>query len=245
MKTILVTSAVTFVPNNYRGFWEKALRHPRVGALIVLDNRTPDLKWKAGLLVASLAAPRMGLQILKNFTEQSLQEKKSLCEQQGKKFFILPRLSSASGIEILKQLQPELLINARTREIFSKEVLSLPTRGCWNIHHGLLPDQRGLMCDFWAHLQDAECGFTIHEMTEKLDAGRILAAQAVPKNSISYLDYVETAANLEGDLIYEKLNRLEQNLPLIENIRSSQTIYRRNPKLQDFYKLNFVKGIRI
>lgn len=246
MKITLVTSAVTFVPDNYKALWSPLLQHPNINAIIVLDNRNWDIFIKACLLLLTGAAPKMGWQILSCFLPGKINEKKTLAKKHGKKFFNLKKLSSQEGLDILRSLQPDILLNARTREIFSSQVLSTPKIAAWNIHHGLLPNQRGLMCDFWAHLESTECGFTIHEMTEKIDAGRILKAQEVEKSSKSYLQYTAMAAAQEAEQVQVLIEQLKtEKVPYQENTKTQKTIYRRNPKLRDFYKLRYFKGVKI
>ena len=53
--------------------------------------------------------------------------------------------------------------------------------GAWNMHGSLLPKFRGRAPLNWAILKgETETGVTLHEMTEKPDAGRIVDQQAVP-----------------------------------------------------------------
>jgi methionyl-tRNA formyltransferase len=65
--------------------------------------------------------------------------------------------------------------------ILPAEMLSLPRRGCLNIHASLLPRWRGAAPIQAAILAgDAETGVTIMQMDTGLDTGPILLAEAVP-----------------------------------------------------------------
>lgn len=56
------------------------------------------------------------------------------------------------------------------------EVLAAPVLGCINIHHSLLPRHRGPIPVQWAlRSGDPETGVTIHRMTDRFDAGSVLA----------------------------------------------------------------------
>ena len=65
--------------------------------------------------------------------------------------------------------------------ILPPEMLSLPRRGCLNIHASLLPRWRGAAPIQAAILAgDAETGITIMQMDEGLDTGPILLSEPVP-----------------------------------------------------------------
>jgi folate-dependent phosphoribosylglycinamide formyltransferase PurN len=51
--------------------------------------------------------------------------------------------------------------------------------GLWNLHPGLLPWGRGMYPVFWALWEGTPAGATLHELVEALDAGPIVAAEAV------------------------------------------------------------------
>jgi methionyl-tRNA formyltransferase len=96
-------------------------------------------------------------------------------------------------------LQPEKIRTRRARErlealgpfdagvivaygqLLPRRILDLPRRGCVNVHASLLPRWRGA-----APVQraiaagDEETGVTIMRVTERLDAGPVLAARATP-----------------------------------------------------------------
>lgn len=67
------------------------------------------------------------------------------------------------------------------RRMLPVEVLHLAKRGAFNMHGSLLPKYRGRAPVNWAVLKgERETGATLHEMTAKPDAGRIVDQQAVP-----------------------------------------------------------------
>ncbi|MFV8249202.1 formyltransferase family protein [Bdellovibrio bacteriovorus] len=246
MRTLLVTSAVTFVPNNYDKLTLPLAQEPHIEALVVIDNRDWDIVIKALLLILSMAAPRMGLQLLKNFFDNSLKRKQQAYEAAGKKVYVVKDINSESSLALLERLQPDLILNARTRSFFKKKLLAIPKMGCLNIHHGLLPDQRGLMCDFWAHLLDTPAGFSIHEMTSKLDDGALLKVVEVPSDKKDYLQSLDLGASFEAKAASQILKEFasQGKIQGLENQKTERTVYRSNPRLRDFYRLRS-KGVRI
>lgn len=246
MRTWVVTSAVTFVPDNYEDLVLPLALDPHVEGLLILDNRRPDILFKAFLLIISLAGPRMGLLLIKNYFLRPASRKIKHYEQAQKKVLIFEDINSPECLQALSAVQPDLLLNARTRSFFRRDILALPRLGCINIHHGLLPDQRGLMCDFWAHLEKTAAGFSIHVMTSKLDDGAILNVTEVPSDKTDYLASIKTAARLEAQVASQVLAKISAagKIEGHGNAKTENTVYRKNPGIKDFYKLR-LRGVKI
>lgn len=246
MKAFLVSSVVTFVPNNYTELVGGLAENPSIQGLILIDNREISIALKGLALLLSGAAPRMGLQLLKNYFSPQVGFKKNLYTARGKKFYLVTDINSEETAKLLRDEKVDLLLNARTRSFFRQTTRTAPRWGCINIHHGLLPEQRGLMCDFWAHLYQTRCGFSIHQMTTKLDDGPILKVVEVPTDRTNYMESIALAARLEVSAASEVLEKIAAAQAIVgtSNIQNSETVYRNNPKLLDFYKLHF-RGTRI
>jgi methionyl-tRNA formyltransferase len=89
-------------------------------------------------------------------------------------------LNSAAGLGFLARCAPDLLLSACFDQRLGEAALAIPTRGCVNIHPALLPEFRGVDPVLQARLAGAgSLGVTVHWMTPRLDAGAILAQQAV------------------------------------------------------------------
>lgn len=247
IKGYLITSQITFVPENYNRLVIGLASHPAIQGLIVLDNRSLEIFKNALLLIASAAGPQMGLQLLKNWFGSSASEREQAYRAQGKKVHTLSALNSAEGYRLIESLQPDLLLNARTREIFPTEILSIPRLGCFNIHHGLLPNQRGLMCDFWSHIERLPTGFSVHRMTEKIDAGEILATCEVPLSETSFADYLLRASISEKEVVGKLLDQWNHGKDIHSrpNIQEIKQNHRRNPSVKDFYFLRRQRGIKV
>lgn len=82
---------------------------------------------------------------------------------------------------LLKSAQPDLLFSFYYRHMLKPTILSVPKRGCYNLHGSLLPKYRGRVPINWAVIHgETESGATLHEMVEKPDAGAMLDQMAVP-----------------------------------------------------------------
>lgn len=92
------------------------------------------------------------------------------------------------------ELQPDLGVVAGTY-ILRPEVFSAPRLGSINLHSGKVPEYRGAAPAFWElYNGESEVGITIHWVSDKLDAGDVLAQEtfalnsAPPGDPLQYLD---------------------------------------------------------
>lgn len=245
MKVWLITSRVTFVPNNYTHIVQKCSEHPDFEGLILIDNFSWSWPAKALVLILTGAAPRLGWHLLKNCFDSSWKKKELYFKNHGKRTFIVKDINSAEFLNSFASEHIDLIVNARTRSFFRKKILNIPRLGCINIHHGLLPDQRGLMCDFWNRANEKETGFTIHQMTSKLDDGAILKAVSTFPNSKDYLACAEQGEFLEFEALQELLKIWSQGKTpaAIENKQLIEQPHFKNPGLMDFYWARFKKKV--
>ncbi len=237
MKVLVVTSELTFVPKNYHALIMGLPEIPEIYGLMVIRNRNWSLLIQGLAGIFSNAAPALGWQLVKNFVTPSTLMRKRQFERHGKKFWLIDDINSESTLEILRREKIDLIINARTRSIFKIPVLETPRLGCVNIHHGLLPEQRGLMCDFWAHSEKIPCGFSLHEMTRKIDDGRIIRRVEVPRSESGYMEYLQRASLLELAMIRNFLREVRETggWKGADNHLAIPFRYRKNPTINDFY----------
>jgi methionyl-tRNA formyltransferase len=81
----------------------------------------------------------------------------------------------------IAEIDPGFIFSFYYRKMLSPELLAASRRGAFNMHGSLLPRYRGRSPINWAILKgESETGATLHEMTAKPDAGRIVAQEAVP-----------------------------------------------------------------
>ena len=94
----------------------------------------------------------------------------------------IPALLDPAEEEIRSHLgAPDFIFSFYYRRMLPVDVLQAAKRGAYNMHGSLLPKYRGRAPVNWAVLNgERETGATLHEMTAKPDAGRIVDQQAVP-----------------------------------------------------------------
>ncbi len=118
-------------------------------------------------------------------------------------------LDSMDGPELapLRALTPDLILTAGFSIIFNEALLALPALGCVNVHSSLLPKHRGPSP--FAHVilaGEKETGVTFHTMTREVDAGALLAQEAIGLNALDtsvtvYYRCCDLARDMAADVI--------------------------------------------
>ena len=104
-------------------------------------------------------------------------------------------INTPEGVAGLLAMQPDLLVLAAYGQILSKDVLAVAPLGGINVHASLLPKYRGAAPIAWAiYHGEKETGVTIIRMSVHLDAGDMLAQEAIA------IGPEETAGELEARL---------------------------------------------
>uniref|UniRef100_UPI004025E7D1 methionyl-tRNA formyltransferase n=1 Tax=Eubacterium sp. TaxID=142586 RepID=UPI004025E7D1 len=84
-------------------------------------------------------------------------------------------LKSGEAEEIIKGINPDIIIVIAYGKILPKQILNIPKYGCINVHASLLPKHRGAAPIQWAVLNgDKKTGVCIMQMDEGLDTGDVL-----------------------------------------------------------------------
>lgn len=84
-------------------------------------------------------------------------------------------------IYLIKSRDPDIIISIYFRQIFGKEILTIPHKGCINIHPAPLPKYRGVSPVFWALVNgEKNCGISVHLLDKKIDGGKIISQKFIP-----------------------------------------------------------------
>lgn len=106
---------------------------------------------------------------------------KQVAEQSGIAVFQPVSLREPDAIQVLRNLQPDLMVVVAYGLILPSEVLGIPSKDCINIHASLLPRWRGAAPIQRAILSgDQQTGVTIMQMQVTLDTGPILLTRTMP-----------------------------------------------------------------
>ena len=105
---------------------------------------------------------------------------KQLARQYGLPVWQPRTLRDGSSDDIIRELDPELVVVVAYGCIIPPQLLHVAKYGCINLHVSQLPKYRGSAPIQWAVLNgDAETGVTIMQLDEGLDTGDILMARPV------------------------------------------------------------------
>lgn len=255
MKILLVTSEVTFVPENYNQFLNGVFQGIEAHAdlkveLVILKNNSPMLLMK-GVALALMGARHIGYHLFKNSIKAFFKDRTTLAQNYNIPLHFFTNPNSPDFLEFVKNHQTDLLVNARTRFIYKSKILKQPKLGSINIHHGLLPDYRGTMCDLWALLADRPTGFSIHIMEKKIDDGAIVRlvqttnpSELDKRKSFSTLIFESSKTEgIEMSKMLIEINK-KQIIPIEQANISKNPSYTKNPDFKAIRNM-LSKGIEL
>lgn len=124
-------------------------------------------------------------------------------------------LRNAEAVETLRAYEPELIVVAAYGKILPPDVLTIPLRGCINVHGSLLPQYRGAAPIQWAVLNgDKISGVTIQRMAEGVDTGDILAkAQTEIDEDETSGELFDRLMMLGAELLIDTIDKLDTLTP--------------------------------
>jgi methionyl-tRNA formyltransferase len=106
---------------------------------------------------------------------------KELSEKNGITVLQPLKVRTPEFIEILKGMNPDLIVVVAFGQILPKALLDIPKFGCINVHASLLPRYRGAAPLNWCIINgETETGVTTMQMDEGLDTGAILLKKTTP-----------------------------------------------------------------
>ena len=101
------------------------------------------------------------------------------------------KVKNPEFVDILREMNPDVIVVIAFGQILSKEILDLPKHGCINVHASLLPKYRGAAPIQWAVIDGEEnSGVTTMYMAEGLDTGDMIDKKIIK------LDEKETGGSL-------------------------------------------------
>ena len=120
---------------------------------------------------------------------------------------------AAEAHTLLQNTPHDVMVVAAYGLILPLSILTIPPRGCLNIHGSLLPRWRGAAPIHRAiEVGDKETGITIMQMEEGLDTGPMLLSRKVTISDTETTGSLhDTLATLGGEMIVEALRLLEQD----------------------------------
>lgn len=181
-------------------------------------------------------------------------KKKITCEQfnidttaiDHEKRIFVESVNSDECIDLLKEINPDLILINGTR-IISSKVLNAVTAKFINSHVGITPKYRGVHGGYWAIANNDQQNFgvTVHEVDTGIDTGKVLYQKRLYYSSAdNFITYplIQTAGAIE--LLLKTLEDFKNDgLYSIQSITSESKLWY-HPTLWNYLYLRVVKGVK-
>lgn len=115
--------------------------------------------------------------------------------------------------KVRNKLKPDLIISVNFDQIFKKEIINIPEKGCINIHASLLPKYRGRAPLNWAILKgEKETGVTVHYINEGIDTGKIILQEKIEIKKTDYIaDILEKVKEKYPEMVNKSVDLIEND----------------------------------
>ena len=152
--------------------------------------------------------------------------------------------NSAACVELVRQLRPDVLI-LRGCGILKRSILEIPRLGAINPHYAFLPAYRGVDVTEWAALHGDPMAVSVHQVTEQVDIGTVLASQRIsaePGDTVGRLRDKSAAAAVE--LLTAALAKLDSGaaLPVPLMITAGRQYFAMHPRLRQLTELRLKRA---
>ena len=167
---------------------------------------------------------------------------KVYANEKGIKVYQPNTLRDGTAFEIIKEINPDVIVVVAYGKILPKEILDFPKYGCVNGHASLLPHLRGASPIQWSIVSgDEYSGVTTMLMDEGMDTGDILEVKKVKIGERETAEQLfDRLSVISADLTVSTLEKLQKGeiTPVKQN--ESEATYAPIIK-KDMAKLDFTK----
>lgn len=136
---------------------------------------------------------------------------KVVCQREGIPLLQPLKMKDPAFLDALREWKPDVIAVTAFGRILPPVILTLPPRGCINVHGSLLPKYRGAGPVQWAIIRgERETGITTMFMAEGMDTGDMLLRETVeirPDDTAGTL--APRLADVGGRLLVETMRRLK------------------------------------
>ncbi len=125
-----------------------------------------------------------------------------------------PQTLKEDGVEeLIKELNPDVIVVIAYGQILNKNILDIPRYGCVNVHGSILPKYRGPAPIHWAIVNgETKTGVTTMYMDEGVDTGDILEILSVDiSGDMSSGELHDILMHKGAELLSSTLRKIESN----------------------------------
>lgn len=136
-------------------------------------------------------------------------------------------INSKTNLELIRSVEPDLLVSILGNQIFKKPLIDLAKKGCINLHTALLPKYRGLMPTFWVLKNNEKyTGVSVFFVDEGIDSGPIIVQERVEIGNKTQLQLIKETKRIGMNLIVKSIDLIAKDeLKLIENPESEKSYF--------------------
>lgn len=159
---------------------------------------------------------------------------KALLGESDVPVFEVANINNEFAVDILRDLQPDLLVVLGWSQILSDEVLQIPTIGAVGAHASMLPHNRGSAPVNWAIIRgETEGGNTLMWLDSGVDTGRIIDQIGFPiEHDDTCATVYEKVAETNKTMLLALIDRLERGEEVPGRIQThvGEPLPRRRPE---------------
>jgi methionyl-tRNA formyltransferase len=248
MKLVIITQEDRFViPQNI----EKILAMEGIEALLIatidgqgsLENRKSFFLrglglWQSLRMGRRWFCARLGNIVDALFGYRAFSRKRSIravAKKHGIRFANVGNPNQPAFLTQLRELKPDLVVSLSAPCIFRPELLSIPARGCINLHCSPLPRYAGVFPSFWVlYNGERETGATVHYMDSKIDNGLILGQVKVPiDQGMSVFALIQRTKAAGGELLVDVIRQMQNNIEQPQPNRAEDGSYFSWPTIEN------------
>lgn len=128
--------------------------------------------------------------------------------------------------DLIKTLNPEIVITIAYGQIIPEDFLNLPKYGWINVHFSSLPRWRGAAPVQWAILSaDKETGVTIFQLDKGMDTGPVYLSESVSIERDETTEMLLTRlSNIGADLAIQSLSKIQTGIEPVAQFNSGVTL---------------------
>ena len=128
--------------------------------------------------------------------------------------------------DLIKTLNPEIVITIAYGQIIPEDFLNLPKYGWINVHFSSLPRWRGAAPVQWAILSaDKETGVTIFQLDKGMDTGPVYLSDSVSIERDETTEMLLTRlSNIGADLAIQSLSKIQTGIKPVAQLNSGVTL---------------------
>ena len=147
--------------------------------------------------------------------------------EQGYEVYQPEKVKTPEFVQILRSMQPELIVVAAFGQFLSQEILTMPKYGCINVHASLLPKYRGAAPIQYAIIKgEKESGVTIMQMDIGMDTGAMLDKVVVPIGENTTMGELHDDLKEKGaQLLLEVIEKIEAGTAVAEPQNNDEATY--------------------